>query len=122
MYLVPPPVAAQLPGEYIMATLYLAINRQGVLFLWPVKIPGSDGKILVWHTSAADACALAMQRWVRVKANMSLGAYEFYKAPGKIPDPVWPELTYQEILKIAFRDRYVTGLDHPVVKRLRGLV
>jgi hypothetical protein len=122
IYLLPPPVAAQLPGEYIMATLYLAINRQGVLFLWPVKLPGSDGKILVWHTSAADACNHAMQRWVRVKSNMSLGAYEAYEASAKIPDPVWPKLTYQEILKIAFRDRYVTGLDHPVVKRLRGLV
>ena len=104
-----------------MATLYLAINRQGVLFLWPVKIPGSDGKILVWHTSSADACALAMQRWVRVKANMSLGAYEFYKAPGKIPDPVWPELTYQEILKIAFRDRYVTGGSAGIWDRSRSI-
>lgn len=121
LYLVPPPVAAQLPGEYIMNTLYLAINRQGVLFLWPVKLPGSDGKILAWHTSAAEACELAMTRWVRVKANMSLGAYEAYEASATIPDPTWPDLTYQAILKIAFRDRYVTGLDHPVVKRLRGL-
>ena len=36
IYLVPPPVATQLPGECIMVTLYLAINRQGVLFLWPL--------------------------------------------------------------------------------------
>jgi hypothetical protein len=62
-----------------------------------------------------------MKRWIRVKANMSLGAYEAYEASGTIPDPTWPDLTYQETLKIAFRDRYVTGLDHPVVKRLRGL-
>ena len=126
IYLVPPPVAAQLPGECIMVTLYLAINRQGVPFLWPVKLPAPDGKILAWHTSAADACQRAMREWLRVKANMSLCAYEFYVVPEKvaktIPDPVWPDLTYQEILKIAFRDRYVTDLDHPVVKRLRGLV
>jgi hypothetical protein len=121
IYLLPPPVAAQLPGEYIMVTLYLAINRQGVLFLWPVKLPGSDGKIMVWHTSAADAAELGMKRWIRVKADMSLGAYQVYEAAATIPDPVWPDLTYQEILKIAFRDRYITGLDHPVVKRLRGL-
>ena len=86
----PPPVAAQLPGEYIMVTLYLATNRQGVLFLWPVKLPASDGKILAWHTSAADACNHAMQRWIRVKSNMSLGAYDKYEAPATIPDPVWP--------------------------------
>jgi hypothetical protein len=36
-------------------------------------------------------------------------------------DPVWPELSYQELVRIAYRDRMITGLDHPVVKRLRGL-
>lgn len=121
IYLLPPPIAQQLPGEYAMATLYLGINRQGVVFLWPVKLPGSDGKIMVWHTSAAEAAELATRRWIRVKANMSLGAYEIYEAAATIPDPTWPDLTYQEILRIAFKDRYVDGLDHPVVKRLRGL-
>jgi hypothetical protein len=121
IYLLPPPIAQQLPGEYVMTTLYLAINRQGVLFLWPVKLPGSDGKILVWRTSAVEAAELAMTRWIRVKANLSLGAYEIYEAAATIPDPTWPELTYQEILRIAFKDRYVDSLNHPVVKRLRGL-
>jgi len=36
-------------------------------------------------------------------------------------DPVWPELSFQDLLRIAYRDRMITTLDHPVVKRLRGL-
>jgi hypothetical protein len=36
-------------------------------------------------------------------------------------DPKWPELSFQELLRIAYRDRMVTKIDHPVVKRLRGL-
>jgi hypothetical protein len=37
------------------------------------------------------------------------------------PTPEWPDhLPFREMLKIAFRDRIVDGLDHPVLKRLRG--
>jgi hypothetical protein len=31
-------------------------------------------------------------------------------------------VTFPELLRIAFRNRLVTDLDHPVVKRLRGQV
>ena len=77
--------------------------------------------MLEWHRSAAEAAELAMRRWVRVKANMSLGAYEIFEAASTIPDPEWPELPFQELLRIAFRDRLVDRLDHAVIKRLRGL-
>jgi len=62
-----------------------------------------------------------MTRWVRVKANMFLGAYEITVAESAMADPIWPELTYQDLVRIAYRDRMVTTIDHPVVKRLRGL-
>jgi hypothetical protein len=122
MYLLPPHIAKELPGEYTMVTLYTAINRQGVVFLWPVKLPDADGKVIEWHRSAAEAAEKAMKRWIRVKANMSLGAYEMFEASASIPDPVWPEHSYQELLRIAFKDRYITSFDHAVIKRLRGLV
>jgi hypothetical protein len=73
-----------------------------------------------WHRSAAEAAELAMQRWIRLKANMALGAYEIFEASGTIPDPVWPDLSFQELLRIGFRDRLVDRIDHPVIKRLRG--
>jgi hypothetical protein len=121
IYLLPPHIARELPSEFVMVTLYTTINRQGVVHLWPVRLPASDGRIVEWHRSAAEAAELAMRRWVRVKANMSLGAYEIFEAAGTIPDPTWLEITFQELLRIAFRDRLVNSLDHPVVKRLRGL-
>jgi hypothetical protein len=123
VYLVTPAMAASLPGEYVPATLHTAINRQGVLQIWPVKLPGPDGKMLEWHRSAAEAAELAMTRWIRVTANMSLGAYETFVAPQGLPEPVWPaDLTFPEMLKIAFRDRYVDRPDHPLVRRLLGEV
>jgi hypothetical protein len=51
---------------------------------------------------------------------MTLGAYEVFDASAAIPEPLWPEYSYHELLRIAFRDRLVDRGDHPVLKRLRG--
>lgn len=121
IYLLTPNVAEVLPGEFFMASIFATINRQGTLCLWPVRLPGNDGKVLEWHRSAAEAAELAMARWVRVKANMNLGAYEIFEAASTIPDPKWPTLSFNEMLRIAFKDRLVADTDHAVIKRLRGL-
>lgn len=121
IYLVTQAMTPELMGECIGATLFTCINRQGVVRIWPVKQPGPDGKINEWHRSAAEAAELAMTRWIRVKANMDLGAYEMFAAESTIQEPVWPDLPFQELLRIAFKDRYIGSLDHPIIKRLRGL-
>jgi hypothetical protein len=51
-----------------------------------------------------------------------LGAYRFYYAEGQLPDPIWPDKSFEQILEIAFRDRIIKTEDHPVVRRLRGIV
>jgi hypothetical protein len=120
-YLLTPPIAKQLTDECVRATIYTAINRQGVVHLWPVKLPREDGRrVNEWYRSSQEAAEMAMQQWVRVKANMSLGAYEIFKSQGIIPDPEWPTLSFNELLRIAFRDRLVNSFDHPVIGRLRG--
>jgi hypothetical protein len=122
VYLLSPAMAAELPGEFATATLYTTVSRQGIVHLWPVKLPGSDGKHNEWHRSAAEAAACATDRWVRVTSNMSLGAYEIFEATGELPEPNWPDLPFSEILEIAFRDHFVDRSDHPLIKRLRGAV
>jgi len=120
VYLVAPHMAVQVPGEVTPVTIYTAINRQGVVFLWPAKVPGTDGRVNEWHRSGMEAAEAAMARWMRVKANMALGAYEMYEASATIPDPVWPTASFKELLKIGFRENLIDDLDHPVLKRLRG--
>jgi hypothetical protein len=105
-----------------MATVYTAINRQGVVFLWPVKLPATDGRVIEWHRAAAEAAEIAMTRWVRIKANMSLGAYDVIAAQGVVSDPAWPDVSFQELLKLGFRSYFVGSFDHPLVKRLTGAV
>jgi hypothetical protein len=62
----------------------------------------------------------AMTEWIRVQANMDLGAYEATSAPAKLPDPEWPDYAFNDLVRIAFRERIIASFDHPVLKRLRG--
>jgi hypothetical protein len=124
IYLVTPNLWAGLASEVTFSPrlLVTSINRQGVLFLWPIRLPGPDGKIDDWSRSALDAAEEAKSRWLRVTSNMSLGAYEVAVASGLAAEPSWPDLTFQEIIKIAFRDKMISDWSHPVLQRLRGEV
>ncbi len=120
MYLVDPGIWPLFPNECKPRTLYTTIDRRNVVTLWPVRLPDEKGRLDDWNRSAHEAAQLAMQKWVRLSANQSLGAYDIDIASGVFPDPVWPDITFQELLKIAFKGRLIEDLDHPVLRRLRG--
>ena len=117
-YIVTKDLVPELGGEFVLKTLFLAVNRQGTLFFWPVRLPPPDGKDLEWWRSAREAAELATKNWVRVKANMNLGAYDIFKAVTTIADPEWPQLGFWDLIRIAFKDYLITSIDHPVVQRL----
>jgi hypothetical protein len=120
-YLVAPEIWPELPGELVPKVLFLTISRQGVVAIWPVRLPGEDGRQDAWSRSALEAADLGQKSWIRLAANMSLGAYEVYRAiRDDLPEPIWPEKSFNEILKIAFQDKYIQTLDHPVIRRLKG--
>lgn len=119
-YLVARELWPELPSELTPMVLFLAINRQKVPFLWSIRLPGDDGRHDDWNASALEAAELAQKEWVRVTANMSLGAYEVSAATGNISEPEWPDQSFQKILKIAFKGRFIDTLEHPVILRLRG--
>ena len=121
-YLVDPALWSELPGEIAPIQLYTAITRQGVLFLWPVRLPGEDGRQMEWHRSAHEAAEMATKAWVKVQANMGLGAYEVFEATGNLPGPEWPEKPFKELLRIAFKGKFIDDINHPALKRLRGEV
>jgi hypothetical protein len=124
LYLVTPHLMAELAIEpaFRPRMLVTAITRQGALFLWPLNMPRQDGRVDEWTRTGLEAMQYATKSWVRVYANMTSGGYEVAQATGQLPDPEWPELTFREILRIAFRDRLINSLDHPVIRRLRGEV
>jgi hypothetical protein len=69
VYLVTPQIALEFPDEFTPVTLFTAINRQGVLFLLPVRLPGLDGKYDEWARSLMEAVEFAQGRWTRIKSN-----------------------------------------------------
>ncbi len=121
-HLLVPTVCAELSeSEYYTATLYTAINRQKVTFLWPVKLPGTDGRQMDWHISAAEGAQKAMPSWVRITANMDLGAYDVFQAIADYGEPTWPVQSFWDLIKIAFKNRLIQSVDHQIIQKLRGL-
>jgi hypothetical protein len=114
-------LVSELAGEVTFVTLFTSITRSGVVFLWPVRLPDPHGRKQEWHRSAREAAEMAATQWVRMQANMSLGAYEITVATGAMADPVWPDVSMTGLIKTAFRGLIVDSIDHPVIKRLRGL-
>jgi hypothetical protein len=123
-YLVAPALWPDLAAESTFSprALFTAVNRQGVVFIWPIRLPGPDGRHDEWSRSALEATDLAALRWVRIAANMGLGAYEVSVATGQLPEPDWPDVRFQELLRVAFKDRLIADRNHPVLRRLRGEV
>jgi hypothetical protein len=124
MYLIAPSIVPELPpGEAKPMALFGAITRQGTFFVWPVRVAGADGRNDAWSQSAMEAALAAQKRWVRVVSNTQLGAYEVYESDSTA-EPEWPaDITnFERAIELAFRDKFITTLDHPVLRRLRGEV
>jgi hypothetical protein len=125
IYLVQRDFWSELTGEVYPVCLFLAVNRQGDVFLWPAKLPGTDGRSNPWNESALAAARLAETRWVRMAANMPGGMYDTFQAAGELAEPKWAEvtseLTLTEILRLCFKQRFITSADHPAIRALRGM-
>ena len=125
IYLVAKPLWPHLGTESTFGprVLFTALSRPGnVLFLWPIRLPGADGRLDSWNRSALTiATSWATKNWVRVISNRALGAYEALVAANTSwGSPQWPDTPFAELLKVAFKDRFIDHINHPVLQRLRG--
>ena len=109
-------------SPYLLITTMCRPSKE--IFLWPIRMPGHDGKIDGWNRSAQIiATELALKGWVRVQSNKTLQSYtaDVAEASSHWGDPMWPDLSFQQLIKLAFRDRLIDTLEHPVIRRLRGV-
>ena len=115
------PALAPLVAEFCEPVrLRLCVTRQAVVFLWPIKLPREERRGDEWRKSAAEAAHLGETRWIRVAADMHLGAYQAFEAVADLGEPKWPDEPWPAIVRIAFRDRYIGAEDHAVIRQLRG--
>jgi hypothetical protein len=121
-YLVSPSMRDLLAGDVVPTLLVVAVSRNSpVPFLWPLTLPGTDGRPNRWHESALEAARLAEDRWIKVVSDMAAGCYIPHVAVGNLPDPDWSEVPpIDELLRLCFKDRFISSPDHPILKRLRG--
>jgi hypothetical protein len=123
-YYVAPTLEDVLERFGLPALLVLSITTQGTPFLWNLRLPGpySGGNDLSrrWNDSARQAALLAEKQWISVRSNQQAGGYEALVAEKTHPEPEWPDLTLNEVLKLAFGDRLILDVDHPVLRKLRG--
>ena len=121
-YLVSAEVASALGDQVRPVELHAAIDRQNNPFLIPIPLPGPNGVRNRWHESLAQAVERAKSVWLRISANKDLGGYDIFEATAKLPDPVWPDTTMDELLEVAFKGRIITSLDHPIVQERLGRI
>jgi hypothetical protein len=121
-YLVMPDLYNDLSHEITPTLLFTSINRQNVVFIWPIKQPDSEGRIDTWNRSAMEAASAAETSWIRVVANSSLGGYDIFEASANLDEPHWPDMSFEQIVGLGFKGRIIKTLDHPAIQRLRGSI
>jgi hypothetical protein len=106
-------------GERLLkpTRLSLCIDRQGELRLWPLRLPGPDGREDGWMSSALAVCEQAKTQWVRLVAGAN--GYTSLTTSAVIPEPAWPNKTFDELLELAFKKLRIASEDDPVLRRLR---
>lgn len=121
VYLVARELWPDLSGEIAPALVLTCTNRAGDLFLWRVKLPGPDGRTNTWTESALRIAQAAEHTWCRMVSDTTNGHYTHFEPAAELPEPKWPEgLDFHQILKIAFRDKFIDTPDHAILRALRG--
>src|SRR5262245_57689455 len=54
-FLVRPELLPELIGEVVYKTIFTTVNRQGIVSLWPVRLPTPDDRQSDWWRSAREA-------------------------------------------------------------------
>jgi len=116
-YYVLPELRDEIVAQGLHRPVLLArvITRQGVNMLWPIGL-SVDGRSNPWHETAHEARRIAEKYWIRIVPNMASGGYDIFKALAPIDEPDWSKMTFQQLLEVAFRNRIISSLDHPVLK------
>jgi hypothetical protein len=96
--------------------LVLCIDTQGELRLWPLRLPGEDGREDDWMSSSLSIAEQAKHQWVRMEAGAN--GFKSETTDADIPEPTWPNKTFDEILDIAFAKKRIAQESDPILRRL----
>ena len=97
-----------------------AMTRQGCVFLWGLRLPTADGKMPDWVAIPLQAAKAAETKWTKMSWDMGQRRHRIRVSDHLTDEPTWPTCEFPELLRLAFGERTIASLEHPVLKRLRG--
>lgn len=122
-YIVAPAMLPHCGTKVRQAVIVTYFGEYSGVGIWPVKRPKGDGTGFgaSWSQSAMELAARARTSWVRLESNQTAQRYDCVTALGDLGEPRWPDMSFGDVLKLAFSDGGVIDhRDHPVLKALRG--
>ena len=117
-YLVSRDFAKNIEDEIRWRTLFLGVTRAGTPFIWPIRIP-TDRKD-TWAATELECAEMAMKTWIRVKSDKGSSCFQPYRGDYIKAEPVWPKMSFNDILKTAFQGDVIMSFAHPAVVELLG--
>lgn len=94
----------------------LAVSSQANSFIWPY-LSNFGGDL-----AAEPAIEEARNSWVCLNIDKQPREYHVTRQTGTFTKPKWPRLKQNDVIDIAFGNREIGSLDHPVMKRILGEV
>jgi hypothetical protein len=108
----------ELASEVAPRLIVPVITRDGNLFVWPLRMGTPEKEADLAARSAYAAMQKAKSSWVRLKWKGR--EFECSVAKGDLPEPEWPDITFDEMLDLAFAGQVIDSANHPVVRALNG--
>ena len=95
--------------------LRACINIDGGVFLWAIAIPAVEGGPELQTTPACVVADLAEKTWCRVVFDADLQQYITSTKSRSVPNSLWPDVSFLDLVQAAFGGRVITSLDHPII-------
>lgn len=109
----------ELAGEVTPRLLVPLITRDRSLYIWPLRVGTADREMDLAAQSAHVAIEQAKLHWVKIKWNGN--KFDCRAAKSDLDPPQWPpDLTWDQMVELAFGNRVIDSPNHPAVKALNG--
>src|SRR5262245_45221702 len=120
-YVVVPEIVPEVTSDLVPKLLVAYATRQGNTSLWPIRMPDENGRLDTYNESALSIIEQYSGQWIRVLPNQIDRCYDVLAMPPiEQPSPKWPEGGFKQLFSLAFKNRVIGTINHPVLRALRG--
>lgn len=102
----------------LKAVLYHGMFDDGSSFILPVTYPDQN-RNPSWFDGWQVIVQAAQKRWVTASKNDALSCYKHRDIKG-IGQPDWSDLSMEQALELAFWQKHIDSLDHPLIVPANG--